>query len=280
MKKIFYLLIFIFVSNICVGSICAEPFSGTNANKLFENVKKYKGDLPNSYEQELLVWYGIVDAKKAYDGNIKKGDCIKSILKIIGVTDDFAEYFASQCFPSPDSYGNIFSSCRKDKWDDRTLMYENKIGFGSYQRISGYYKIVTNDIFESPEYYADEDVKLSECLAIMNNCLELEPDLSEDVLYKAKQNNLIFDTDRFANEKSASLSYEDFCTLLYRLLTHKMGHYFKYPSSYRWYYSYYMNAGKMKDIDSYLEYLEFLKTQDVTFVVPTNEKAAAIYKTN
>ena len=95
----------------------------------------------------------------------------------------------------------------------------------------------------------------------MNKCLNEEVS-SEDVILEAEKNGLIKSTDEMLTKSEKTINYEDFCTLLYRMLNHHMGYYFKFYD-YDWTYSFYRKEKTDEKGYRYRDYLDYVKNQDV-----------------
>lgn len=170
--------------------------------------------------EKTLIDYNIVNKNYSYGKKIIRAECIQSILKIIGVTEDIAEYevrcvhYYSHAFYDSYYFG--------EKGGEKNGFIEE------YVEIAGNYNIIKGETIGKgwEKIYPERDVTLKECLQFMNSCLNKNP--SDDIIYQAKKNGLIKDTDEILKREDETLSYDDFCTLLYRMLTHKVGYYFKY----------------------------------------------------
>jgi len=236
-----------------------------NDNKTnVKNIMKSIDDVINHCNQTLiekvLVDNGIVDKKTSYGDKISKGEFVKAILRIMGVTDEFAEHVEKCVTIEYDSRDVAFS--RKSK--EGLWKYKEDRGLYPYILLSEVFKIISKDKFEDTENsYPDDDIMLEECLAIMNGCLNEET--TDDVISEAEKNGLIKSTDEILAKDDRTLNYDDFCTLLYRLFTHKRGYYFKYWDDYRWKYTFYNKEEDAEAGERYIDYLKFVKNQDLVF---------------
>ena len=201
-----------------------------NATYIFADIKSEKDNvhfykkilMDKSIEsivdkEKILNDYGIISEKQSYGRRITRAECIQSILKIIGITEDIAEYYY-RCV-----------SFSKPAFDDSYLVNDNdETGFiRQYIELGGIYGFAEGEKISAgtEKFYPQKDVTLEECLQFMNNCLNKNP--SDDIIYQAEKNGLIKSTDEILKRKDKTLSYDDFSTLLYRMLVHKIGYYFK-----------------------------------------------------
>ena len=229
-----------------------------------DNIVKSIDDTIELYSQILiektLIDYNIIDEKSSYNKKISKGEVVKAVLKIMGVTDKFAEHVDKHVTIEYDSSKQAFSNAvRKEVSEYR---YEEEKGLYPYILLINAYEIVTKgDFKDTKNSYPDDDIELEECLHIMNKCLNKEVS-SEDVILEAEKNGLIKSTDEMLTKNEKTINYEDFCTLLYRMLNHHMGHYFKFYD-YDWTYSFYRKEKTDEKGYRYRDYLDYVKNQDV-----------------
>ena len=146
--------------------------------------------------------------------------------------------------------------------NNKKTVYEEEKGLYPYILLINAYEIVTKgDFKDTKNSYPDDDIELEECLHIMNKCLNEEA-LAEDVISLAEKNGLIKNTDKMMTKSEKTINYEDFCTLLYRMLNHHMGHYFKFYDD-EWTYSFYRKEKTDEKGYRYRDYLDYVKNQDV-----------------
>lgn len=219
-KLVVFSVIFIFY--ICnTIFIFADSNIKEYKNMVLENeeIKNIKETVPNIIEKflnlkenkkniDILIKYDIIDDKSLYKEKITKSECIKSILKVIGVFDELAKYYEEHVnFVMP-----VFEDLPSEKFGYLTIAKEYGLALGEK---CGKYR---------SKIYPDRNVTLDECLSVMNKCLDKE--LSSNMITQAKNNGLLKDTDEILKRDDKTLSYEDFCVLLYRMFTHKRGYYF------------------------------------------------------
>jgi len=220
--------------------------------------------------EKVLVDNGILDKKTSYGNKISKGEFLKAILRIMGVTDEFADYCARGATLETDSSLPVFKSsydlsCRSWLYED--IEYEEEKGLSPYIVLLEYYDIVSiEDFKDNKNSRPHDDIVLEECLIIMNKCLNKET--TDNVISEAEKNGLIKSTDEILSKDDRTLNYDDFCTLLYRMLNHKRGYYFRYLDDYKWEYTFYHKSITNKVGDKYIDHLNFIKTQDINFYVP------------
>ncbi len=238
----------------------------------FNSITESVNDTIKIYNQLLiektLTDYNIVDEKSSYNKKIRKGDFVKAVLKIMGVTDEFAEYVDKCVTIEYNSSKTAFSNKVRKEGREELYKYEDEKGLYPYILLINAYKIVTKGDFKDTENsYIDDDIELEECLHIMNKCLNEEA-LAEDVISLAEKNGLIKNTDEMMTKSEKTINYEDFCTLLYRMLNHHMGYYFKFYD-YDWAYSFYRKEKTDEKGYRYRDYLDYVKNQDLEgFYVP------------
>ena len=245
----------------------------TNGNKVYlENVKKSIGGaielcerISQAMMEKTLVDYGIVGEKSLYGDKISKGEFVKAVLKVMGITDEFAEYWGKCVTMEYDSSITAFSEIYIKGVTEYVTEYEEEKGLTPYISLINSYEIISRGDFKDAENsYPNDDIVLEECLTIINKCLDKE--VSEDIISEAEKDGLIKNTDKIMTKESKTLNYEDFCVLLYRMLEKEMGYYFRYYGDYTWDYCLYDKTETDWEGDRYMDYLNFVKNQDITFL--------------
>lgn len=243
----------------------------TNGNKVYlENVKKSIGGaielcerISQAMMEKTLVDYGIVEEKSSYGDKISKGEFVKAVLRVMGITDEFAEYWDKCVTMEHDSSITAFSK----RYKKGVVEYEVEKGLTPYISLINSFEIISKGDFKDAENsYPNDDIVLEECLTIINKCLDKE--VSEDVISEAEKDGLIKNTDKIMTKENKTLNYEDFCVLLYRMLEKEMGYYFRYYGDHDWDYCLYDKTETDWEGDRYMDYLNFVKNQDVIFYVP------------
>ncbi len=245
----------------------------TNGNKVYlENVKKSIGGaielcerISQAMMEKTLVDYGIVEEKSSYGDKISKGEFVKAVLKVMGITDEFAEYWGKCVTMEYDSSITAFSEIYIKGVTEYVTEYEEEKGLTPYISLINSYEIISRGDFKDAENsYPNDDIVLEECLTVINKCLNKE--VSEDIISEAEKDGLIKNTDKIMTKESKTLNYEDFCVLLYRMLEKEMGYYFRYYGDYTWDYCLYDKTETDWEGDRYMDYLNFVKNQDITFL--------------
>ena len=192
--------------------------------------------------EEVLNKYQIIKNKKDYKRDIKKEEFIESVLKVIGLNDDMVEF-----------YWRYGTHCYDIFFDVGGLDLDKKIFNPAYLRISGEFGIVKGDRISKTtvNLYPDKKITIDECLEIMNRCLN--KNVSDDVIYQAKENGLIKDTDKVLSRVHRTLTYEDLCVLLYRFSVKQICYYFDISHSPRYIKIFHFPSDKKMN---YLELLE------------------------
>ncbi len=193
LKKILVLLcIILFDYN--VGYYCVYASAQVNDS----NIKN-----PNIYD--------ILDENILNEESITRSNCISSIMKLIGVSEDDAYIFENSYFEYP-----IFSDVR-----------DHEVGNG-YMLVAGYANIAVGEEKGDEFYfYPSRNVSIEECIAFIVRCLDKSVlNIDETYLY-AKEIGLVKKTDEFYQNRKWSISVSDFCVLLNRMLYEKRGMYFE-----------------------------------------------------
>lgn len=240
----------------------------TNDNKVFlENVKKSIDktiklceQISQSVIEKTLLDYGIVEEKSSYSDKISKGEFVKAVLKVMGVTDEFAEYWNKYVTMEYNSSITAFSK----RYKKGITEYKEEKGLIAYISMINSFEIISRGDFKDAENsYPNDDIVLEECLTVINKCLDKE--VSEDIISEAEKDGLIKNTDKIMSKNNKTLNYEDFCVLLYRMLEMEMGYYFRYYGDYAWDYCLYDKTETDWEGDRYMDYLNFVKNQDIIF---------------
>ena len=170
--------------------------------------------------EEVLNKYQIIKDKKDYKREIKKDEFIESVLKVIGLNDDMVEFYYRTVSHSGPAFSDVGGGYDSDE----------KFHTSSYVEMSGYFGIAKGKRISKAtlKLYPDKEITIDECLEIMNRCLNRN--VSDDVIYQAKENGLIKDTDKVLSRVHRTLTYEDLCVLLYRFSVKQIGYYFDLDS--------------------------------------------------
>lgn len=169
--------------------------------------------------------------------SMTRAECLIPILRVCGADDDLAR-----------KYGEIDYS--KPPYSDRIphLLTEGYIRIG-YESDIAY--------FEKREFGVYKTATVGRCILYMMRCLSDEITDENSAIKYAKDINFITDDDTFADDFDKQISHDDYCKLLYRLLS-EQGYVFISPSKYANEHrcSYTIDEGqKMK----YSEHLDLLK---------------------
>ncbi len=185
----------------------------TNGNKVYlENVKKSIGGaielcerISQAMMEKTLVDYGIVEEKSSYGDKISKGEFVKAVLKVMGITDEFAEYWGKCVTMEYDSSITAFSEIYIKGVTEYVTEYEEEKGLTPYISLINSYEIISRGDFKDAENsYPNDDIVLEECLTVINKCLNKE--VSEDIISEAEKDGLIKNTDKIMTKESKTLN--------------------------------------------------------------------------
>lgn len=199
----------------------------------------------NNQENDYLVKYGIINGRELYGEKITRAECIISILRLIGLTDEIVKY----C----EEHVNMCDA----KFDDSPN--ENYV----YIDIADVRGIALGDVISKTKkmFYPDKAVTLKECLNFMIRCLHEEKSKYkiDDIMVTAKEEGLLEDSDTFLENQT--LSYDDFYLLLNRMLYHQRGYYFDWKLTFHdeGYYWMYFDDKTEKYNDNYMRYIDYYK---------------------
>lgn len=147
--------------------------------------------------------------------NISRGDCVATIMKLIGVDKDTAEIYADMDFNN-----HVFYDMREN---DSNRGY---IVLAKFSNIA----IGTNlDILGIGNFESERDVTTKECLTFMLRCLKDSNSVSwENVMTDSVQIDLLQKDELDSFVADAPLLNKDFYTLLSRMLN--MNRYLYWPT--------------------------------------------------
>ena len=141
--------------------------------------------------------------------SIKRGDCIATIMKVIGVDQDTADRYANACYYQP-----VFSDLEYDNVNSGYIILAK---FGGVA-----IGIQSNEYDTIHDFEPKNDVTLKECLAFMLRCLHDTKNISwNDVLSQANEFGLLNDEEYNIIQEDDLLTDEMFKTLLSRMLVKK-----------------------------------------------------------
>lgn len=244
------ILCIIFLNLFYTTAFADKNVKNSDYEKYKDTQETNKVEEDFEYMEKVLIKYKIIKERGEYGKKISKAECIQSILKTMGVTVETAEW-----------YFRLVWHCAPAFSDTSFLDYTEESEFlHTYVEMSGYFGIAKGERISPAtlKIYPMENITLEECLGMMNRCLVKNP--SDDVIYQAKKNELIKDTDEILNREDKTLSYDDLCILLYRMLTHKIGYYFDFdrPIGVK---KFFLNESKK------MKYIEYLDSKVISKVV-------------
>ena len=184
------------------------------------------GDINN----KRLEKYNILGEDILVSDSVSRAECIVTIMKLIGVTENHAERYGRANLDEP-----IFN-------DERDMYKEEK----GYIRIAGTSRIALR--IRERDFFPKRNVTVKECTAFIMRCLESSsPDLEETFL-RAVEIGLVFSTDSFYEKSDDDLLPHDFYIILDRMLDQK-----RYIYYYEGFHE--LQTHEAKSV-TYLEYLE------------------------
>lgn len=143
----------------------------------------------------------------AENEEVFRGDCVASIMKLIGVDRKSAEMNRDADYDQP-----VFNDLCDD---DLNTGYIIESKFAGIAVGTGVGNFEPNRI-----------VTVKECLTFMSRCFQSEKMGTDVALEKAKENGLVYAEDNFIQDIDANLKQEDFCLLLTRMLQQKRYKYY------------------------------------------------------
>ena len=160
-----------------------------------------------------LIEYGVIVQNTVDECTVSRGECIVSIMKLIGLNDIYAATYATNDFETL-----YLSDVRPTgKSEDGYILFANHYGI-----VYGLYDEHNLVVFNK-----NNNVTLKECIAFMMRCLdETIYDIDEAYVY-AKNIGFISETDLIGKDENSSITMDDFCILLNRMLYRDVGKYCK-----------------------------------------------------
>ena len=175
MRKKFIILIALLVSSILANSMVCYC-SNKDLEEYFD-IEKY------NYMCNELLNVGVIDNINDSRTYVSREDCIKSVLRTIGVNDEIAQKYTYL----KDENGGFcdINYCTDISKGYINFAKINGLAFGTYDK--------TNDC---TFFYPKKAVSLNDCLTFMLRCLDNSEKIS-DVLSSATENGIIKSNDYF-----------------------------------------------------------------------------------
>ena len=229
MRKKFIILIALLVSSILANSMVCYC-SNKDLEEYFD-IEKY------NYMCNELLNVGVIDNINDSRTYVSREDCIKSVLRTIGVNDEIAQKYTYL----KDENGGFcdINYCTDISKGYINFAKINGLAFGTYDK--------TNDC---TFFYPKKAVSLNDCLTFMLRCLDNSEKIS-DVLSGATENGIIKSNDYFLDYYF--LNYQGYYNLLFRMLNSKIYCFVKTSSDMK-------TVFIEKDKDRNITYFQYLKS--------------------
>ncbi len=232
MRKKFIILIALLVSSILANSMVCYC-SNKDLEEYFD-IEKY------NYMCNELLNVGVIDNINDSRTYVSREECIKSILRIIGVNDEMAQKYT---YLNDENGGFCdINYCTDISKGYINFAKINGLAFGTYDK--------TNDC---TFFYPKKAVSLNDCLTFMLRCLDNSEKIS-DVLSSATENGIIKSNDYFLDYYF--LNYQGYYNLLFRMLNSKIYCFVKTSSDMK-------TVFIEKDKDRNITYFEYLKNNNL-----------------
>ncbi len=232
MRKKFIILIALLVSSILANSMVCYC-SNKDLEEYFD-IEKY------NYMCNELLNVGVIDNINDSRTYVSREECIKSILRIIGVNDEMAQKYT---YLNDENGGFCdINYCTDISKGYINFAKINGLAFGTYDK--------TNDC---TFFYPKKAVSLNDCLTFMLRCLDNSEKIS-DVLSSATENGIIKSNDYFLDYYF--LNYQGYYNLLFRMLNSKIYCFVKTSSDMK-------TVFIEKDMDRNITYFEYLKNNNL-----------------
>ena len=187
-----------------------------------------------------LLNVGVIDNINDSRTYVSREECIKSILRIIGVNDEMAQKYT---YLNDENGGFCdINYCTDISKGYINFAKINGLAFGTYDK--------TNDC---TFFYPKKAVSLNDCLTFMLRCLDNSEKIS-DVLSSATENGIIKSNDYFLDYYF--LNYQGYYNLLFRMLNSKIYCFVKTSSDMK-------TVFIEKDKDRNITYFEYLKNNNL-----------------
>ena len=229
MRKKFIILIALLVSSILANSMVCYC-SNKDLEEYFD-IEKY------NYMCNELLNVGVIDNINDSRTYVSREDCIKSVLRTIGVNDEMAQKYT---YLNDENGGFCdINYCTDISKGYINFAKINGLAFGTYDK--------TNDC---TFFYPKKAVSLNDCLTFMLRCLDNSEKIS-DVLSSATENGIIKSNDYFLDYYF--LNYQGYYNLLFRMLNSKIYCFVKTSSDMK-------TVFIEKDKDRNITYFQYLKS--------------------
>lgn len=231
MRKKFIILIALLLSSIITNSVAC--YCSKNDLEEYFNIEKY------DYICNELLNVGLIDNINDSRTYVSREECIKSVLRIIGVNDEMVQKYT---YLNDENGGFCdINYCTDISKGYINFAKINGLAFGTYDKI--------NDCsFFCPK----KAVSLNDCLSFMLRCLDNSEKIYDEntLLSNATENGIIKSNDYFLDYYF--LNYHSYYNLLYRMLNCKRYCFVKTSSDMK---TVFIEKDKYRNV-TYFEYLK------------------------
>lgn len=235
MRKKFIILIALLVSSIIANSMVCYC-SNKDLEEYF-NMEKY------NYMCNELLNVGVIDNINDSRTYISREECIKSVLRVIGVNDEIAQKYT-------------YLSDKNDGFCDINYCTDISKGYINFAKINGLAFGTYDKTNDCSFFYPKKAVSLNDCLSFMLRCLDNSAKISDEttLLSSATENGIIKSNDYFLDYYF--LNYQGCYNLLFRMLNSKRYCFVKTSSDMK-------TVFIEKDEDRSITYFEYLKNNNL-----------------
>lgn len=235
MRKKFIILIALLVSSIFANSMVC--YCSNKGLEEYFNMEKYK------YMCNELLNVGVIDNINDSRTYVSREECIKSVLRIIGVNDEIAKEYT-------------YLSDKNDGFCDINYCTDISKGYINFAKINGLAFGTYDKTNDCSFFYPKKAVSLNDCLSFMSRCLDNSAKISDEttLLSSATENGIIKSDDYFLDYYF--LNYRSYYNLLFRMLNSKRYCFVKTSSGMK-------TVFIEKDMDRNITYFEYLKNNNL-----------------
>ena len=235
MREKFIILIALLVSSIFANSMVC--YCSNKGLEEYFNMEKYK------YMSNELLNVGVIDNINDSRTYVSREECIKSVLRIIGVNDEIAKEYT-------------YLSDKNDGFCDINYCTDISKGYINFAKINGLAFGTYDKTNDCSFFYPKKAVSLNDCLSFMSRCLDNSAKISDEttLLSSATENGIIKSDDYFLDYYF--LNYRSYYNLLFRMLNSKRYCFVKTSSGMK-------TVFIEKDMDRNITYFEYLKNNNL-----------------
>ena len=186
---------------------------------------------------------GVIDNINDSRTYVSREECIKSVLRIIGVNDEIAKEYT-------------YLSDKNDGFCDINYCTDISKGYINFAKINGLAFGTYDKTNDCSFFYPKKAISLNDCLSFMSRCLDNSAKISDEttLLSSATENGIIKSDDYFLDYYF--LNYRSYYNLLFRMLNSKRYCFVKTSSDMK-------TVFIEKDMDRNITYFEYLKNNNL-----------------